>query len=71
VTAWSHDDKLELEKQYIQELRPVFHRRALFSDTTGEYVIPAEPKPFEKIKIRFRTAKDNVDYVYVIINKKR
>jgi alpha-glucosidase len=71
VTAWSHDDKLELEKQYIQELRPVFHRRALFSDTTGEYVIPAEPKPYEKIKIRFRTAKDNVDYVYVIINKKQ
>lgn len=71
MTAWSHDDKLELEKQYIQELRPVFHRRALFSDTTGEYVIPAEPKPYEKIKIRFRTAKDNVDYVYVIINKKQ
>lgn len=71
MTAWSHDDKLELEKQYIQELRPVFHRRALFSDTTGEYVIPAEPKPYEKIKIRFRTAKDNVDFVYVIINKKQ
>ncbi len=71
MTAWSHDDKLELEKQYIQELRPVFHRRALFSDTTGDYVIPAEPKPYEKIKIRFRTAKDNVDFVYVIINKKQ
>ena len=71
MTAWSYDDKLELEKQYIQELRPVFHRRALFSDTTGEYVIPAEPKPYEKIKIRFRTAKDNIDYVYVIINKKQ
>ena len=71
MTAWSHDDKLELEKQYIQELRPVFHRRALFSDTTGDYVIPAEPKPYEKIKIRFRTAKDNIDYVYVIINKKQ
>lgn len=70
MTVWSHDDKLELEKQYIQELRPVFHRRALFSDTTGEYVIPAEPKPYEKIKIRFRTAKDNVDFVYVVIDKK-
>ena len=71
MTEWSHDDKLEFEKQYIQELRPVFHRRALFSDTTGEYVIPAEPKLYEKIKIRFRTAKDNVDFVYVVISDKR
>ncbi len=71
MTAWKHDEKLELQKQYIQELRPVFHARALFSDTTGEYVIPAEPKLYEKIKIRFRTAKDNVDNVYLIIKEKR
>ena len=70
MTEWSHDDKLEFEKQYIQEVRPVFQRRALFSDTTGEYVIPAEPKLYDKIKIRFRTARDNVDSVYVVIAEK-
>ena len=37
MMAWSQDDKLELEKLYIQEMRPVLNRRALFSDTTGEY----------------------------------
>ena len=70
MTERSHDDKLEFEKQYIQELRPVLHRRALFSDTTGEYVIPAEPKLYDKIKIRFRTARDNVDSVYIVIDEK-
>ncbi len=71
MTEWSHDEKLEFEKQYIQELRPVFHRRALFSDTTGDYVIPAEPKLYEKVRIRFRTAKDNVDVVYLCVSEKR
>lgn len=71
MTEWSHDNKLESDKQYIQELRPVFHRRALFSDTTGEYVIPAEPKLYDKIKIRFRTGRDNADFVYVVIKGKQ
>ncbi len=36
---------------------------ALFSDGTSSYIIPAEPKENEKVKIRFRTAKDDVDDV--------
>ena len=32
------------------------NREALFCDGTQDYVIPAEPKENEKIKIRFRTA---------------
>lgn len=69
--AFSLDEKLAFDKQYIQEMRPVFNRRALFSDTTGEYVIPAEPKLYEKITIRFRAGRDNLDKVYVIINGQR
>ena len=69
--AFSLDEKLALDKLYIQEMRPVFNRRALFSDTTGEYVIPAEPKLYEKITIRFRAGRDNLDKVYVIINGQR
>ena len=71
MMAFSLDEKLALEKLYIQEMRPVFNRRALFSDTTGEYVIPAEPKLYEKITIRFRAGRDNLDKVYVIINGQR
>ena len=71
MMAWSQDDKIELEKLYIQEMRPVLNRRALFSDTTEEYVIPAEPKLYEKITIRFRAGRDNLDQVYIVINNQR
>lgn len=53
-------------QQYIFNMRPVPNRRALFSDTTEEYVTPAEPGPNETVKIRFRTAKDNVDRVFFV-----
>lgn len=58
--------KLEENQRYISNMRPVFNRRALFSDTTGEFVTPAEPEPFERVTIRFRTAKNNVDRVSLI-----
>ena len=68
------EEKLNIEKirlldnnrNYIANMRPVFNRRALFSDTTEEYLIPAEPAPFETVKIRFRTAKSNVDRVLLV-----
>lgn len=69
--AVNQERKLELDKNYIQEMRPVLNRRALFSDTTGEYVIPAQPRLYEKITIRFRAGRDNLDSVYVIIGEKR
>ena len=55
--------QLENNKRYIGTMRPVFNRRALFSDTTGDYLIPAEPSVNEKITVRFRTARNNVDRV--------
>ena len=45
-------------------------RVALFSDGTGNYVIPAEPKEYETVTIRFRTAKDDVDFVSVVSEDK-
>lgn len=62
------DDKLELNKLYIQKMRPVLDRKALFSDTTERYVSPAEPKLYDRIKIRFRGGRNNLDKVYVVIN---
>ncbi len=67
------DEELELESinMYMQQMRPTLNRRALFSDTTGEYVIPAEPKAHEKITIKFRAGRNNLDNVYVVINNQR
>lgn len=55
--------RLENNKRYIATMRPVFNRRALFSDTTGDYLIPEEPAAGEKVTVRFRTARNNVDRV--------
>lgn len=45
--------------------------RALFSDNTKEFVIPCEPKENETVQIRFRTAKDNIDNVYLMITDQK
>ncbi len=58
--------KLENIQQYISNMRPVFNKRALFSDTTEDYLSPAEPEAYDKVKIRFRTATNNVDQVLLV-----
>ena len=42
------------------------NKEALFSDGTGGFLVPAEPKEFDIVTIRFRTAKNDVDFVRVI-----
>jgi alpha-glucosidase len=60
--------KAEYDSQYIAGMRPVFNRKALFSDTTEDYVIPAEPNPYSQVKIRFRGALHNIDRVFLVHN---
>lgn len=60
--------KVEFNQQYISTMRPLFNRRALFSDTTEEYVIPPQPAPFDRVTVRFRTAKNNIDRVFFVCN---
>ena len=45
----------------MNEMRPVFSKRALYSDTTENYVTPPEPAPYSRVKIAFRTKRSNVD----------
>ena len=42
-------------------------KAALFCDETVEYRCPEEPDPGDLVTLRFRTAKDNVDHVSVIV----
>ena len=56
---------------YINNMNQVLNQPALFSDGTSEYRCPPEPMPFENVKIRFRTARDNVDVVYLVTNNGR
>lgn len=51
--------------QYIMQMRPLLRKEALFADGTKDYRQPPEPKAGEKVTFRFRTAKDNVDIVWL------
>ena len=63
-------NKIQDRFQYILNMRPVLNKQALFSDTTQDYVTPAEPRFKEKVTVRFRTAKNNVDAVFLISGSK-
>ncbi len=58
--------KTEYNQLYISSMRPVLNKRALFSDTTEEYVTPSEPNAYEEITIRFRASRNNIDRVFLI-----
>ena len=58
--------KMERQQYYINGMRPLLDKRALFSDTTEDYLIPSEPNPYSQVKIRFRSAKNNIDHVFFV-----
>lgn len=58
--------RTEYNQQYITGMRPLLNRRALFSDTTAQYVTPMEPTAYDVVTIRFRTARNNVDRVFFV-----
>lgn len=62
---FSRDFRAENSNHYISTMRPLFNRRALFSDMTENFVSPMEPNAFGKVSIRFRTERNNVDKVYL------
>lgn len=63
--------KAEQNQKYITNMRPVLNKKALFSDMTEEYVIPQEPDAYETVRIRFRSARNNVDWVFLILNHEK
>ncbi len=59
------------DRKYLGEMKPIFFKDALFADTTENYVSPAEPNPYGNVTLRFRTARNNVDSVYVVVDGER
>lgn len=47
------------------------NRNALFCDGTAAYVVPAEPREYETVTLRFRTAKDDVADVLLLVGGKK
>lgn len=66
-----HRKRVLNNQDYILSMRAVFNIRALYSDTTSNYLSPEEPEAGEEITVRFRTAKNNVDVVLLVSGGKR
>lgn len=64
-------DYLQKSEVYAMRMRPVFRSDGLFSDETENYVSPMEPEAGDKVTIRFRSLKNNIDYVYWISGARR
>lgn len=62
----SQVQKAEKNQHYISTMRPVFNRKALFSDMTEDYVCPPEPSAYGEVTIYFRAAKNNIDWVFFV-----
>lgn len=58
-------------QQYALNMRPVLNKSALFSDESENYRTPFEPQVGDRVTIKFRTAKDNVDYVFIICGSRK
>jgi alpha-glucosidase len=56
---------------YIWNTKPILDKDALFSDGTKFYRMPAEPTDEDEVRVRLRTAKENVDEVWVICDDRR
>lgn len=63
---FKHYVKLGQDQSYINAMRPVIKKKALFSDMTEDYVSPVEPNPYSEVTIKFRTAINNVDMVFLM-----
>ena len=64
-------NRLFRDQQYLNEMRPVFSKRALFSDTTENFVTPAEPAAYSRVKISFRSKRSNIDRVFLVCKGQR
>ena len=60
------EDRQELgSMQYTLRMRPLLKKKALFSDETEMFRSPMEAWPGDLVTIRFRTARNNADAVYL------
>ena len=57
-----------MKTMYMSSAKPILNKRGLFHDLSEDYIIPFEPSKYDRVKIRFRTSKNNVDNVFVFIN---
>ena len=53
---------------YSYHTKPVLNFQALFTDGSSNYMNPVEPKTGDEITVRFRTARENAEHVFLCVN---
>ncbi len=56
---------------YMENLTTIFNPQALFCDGTSFYRYPAEPDVNDRVRLRFRSARENLDQVVLVFNEQR
>lgn len=71
--GFSFDNLSKAQKvlHYILNNKPALHPEGLFCDGTADYRIPQEPMAGDEVTLKFRTARCNVDAVYLICGGER
>jgi len=63
--------RAEKNQLYIYHTMPVLNIQALFSDGSSNYVKPLEPGEGEQVTVRFRTARNNAEHVFLCVDDER
>lgn len=56
---------------YLDNLTTIFNPQALFADGTEFYRCPAEPDPYDRVRLRLRCARENLDSVILVFHDER
>lgn len=56
---------------YLDNLTTIFNPQALFADGTEFYRCPSEPDPYDRVRLRLRCARENLDSVILVFNDRR
>lgn len=59
MDTYSVDELLGGEVSSTNQISRAFSGKAMFSDTTANFINPAEPEPFSAIKVKLRVARGN------------
>lgn len=70
MELFNYDD-IRRKEAYLSNRKAVMNKIGIYSGYSEDYISPLEPSAYGRVTIKIRTIKDNIDYVYFIVNDDR
>jgi len=70
MDIFNYDD-IRRKETYLSNRKAVMNKIGIYSGYSEDYISPLEPSAYGRVTIKIRTIKDNIDYVYCIVNDDR